>query len=463
MIKLTRLIIQNIGKIADADIAIDKPLMIFYGEIKQGKSTLLNAIRWAFGGTYPSDIIQHGEKEAFIELQFDGGSIRREWYIARDESTKARDIVFVRNGKKVPQPVGEIKRLLNPFILDQDHFRNMGELDRKRFLTELFAVDTTDLDTKLFEKGRKATELRAAISAFGDIDATEIAKPDLAALEQDREQIVNQHRMKLATIRSERDRILADHENAVAKTNEQRAQASKRGLERNNVTLRRAQIAKELDELKNRISLLKDEDIAHAEWLEQNPEIESSNLPERPDTSALDQQLQQEPQTFEIDAKIRDAGAQQVRYEQSLANKKRLDEKRAKVKELEAIEAEQRQLRTEKLGRLKDINEKSGIKDLVFDENGNFTYEGTHAGMLSTSQIMKLSSQLSALYPEGFGIDLIDRGESLGRSIFEYVERAKSKNTTILATVVGERPAEAPPEVGVFVVKDGVVIPNEQK
>jgi hypothetical protein len=79
--------------------------------------------------------------------------------------------------------------------------------------------------------------------------------------------------------------------------------------------------------------------------------------------------------------------------------------------------------------------------------------------MLSTSQILKLSHELSALYPEGFGLDLIDRGESLGKSIFDFIEKAKREDKTILATIVGERPAQTPPEVGVFVVENGKVKP----
>ena len=45
--KPTKLVIKNIGKIADETIAIDKPLILFYGEIKQGKTTILNCVRWS--------------------------------------------------------------------------------------------------------------------------------------------------------------------------------------------------------------------------------------------------------------------------------------------------------------------------------------------------------------------------------------------------------------------------------
>lgn len=78
--------------------------------------------------------------------------------------------------------------------------------------------------------------------------------------------------------------------------------------------------------------------------------------------------------------------------------------------------------------------------------------------MLSTSQLMRLSSILSGHYPDGFGLDLIDRGESLGKSIFSFIERAKAEEKTILATVVGEKPAAIPEHVGVFVVEQGKLV-----
>jgi hypothetical protein len=77
--------------------------------------------------------------------------------------------------------------------------------------------------------------------------------------------------------------------------------------------------------------------------------------------------------------------------------------------------------------------------------------------MLSGSQIMRLSEELSNLYPKDLGIGLIDRAESLGKSVFLLIDRAKEEDKTILATVVGERPAEVPEEVGVWIVEKGEV------
>src|ERR1035437_7518569 len=164
----TKLIIKCIGKITESTIEINKPLILFYGEIRQGKSTILNCVRWVCGGEFPQDIIQHGAKEGSIELHFDGGMIGRSFYRSKD-GTKARPVVFVRAGKPVPSPVSEIKRLLNPFLLDQDFLRNKTELERKRYFAELFAVDTTELDTELFNSEQTASQLRSKISGYGEI------------------------------------------------------------------------------------------------------------------------------------------------------------------------------------------------------------------------------------------------------------------------------------------------------
>ena len=101
------------------------------------------------------------------------------------------------------------------------------------------------------------------------------------------------------------------------------------------------------------------------------------------------------------------------------------------------------------------MTDESGIKGLKFDEDGNFTYNGTTASMLSTSEIMQLSSELSAMFPSGFDLSLIDRAESLGESIFDYVDKAKAESKVILATIVGEKPAKVPSDVGGWVVKNG--------
>ena len=106
-IRVTKLTVRNLGPIADAEIDLaGKPLVIFYGEVRQGKTTLLNAVRWAMGGAFPDDIIRHGCDEALARLDFTengvAGWASRSWYkSAKGGTLKAREQEFVRGGAKI--------------------------------------------------------------------------------------------------------------------------------------------------------------------------------------------------------------------------------------------------------------------------------------------------------------------------------------------------------------------------
>jgi hypothetical protein len=164
-----------------------------------------------------------------------------------------------------------------------------------------------------------------------------------------------------------------------------------------------------------------------------------------------------EPDTAQLDAQIEEATRNQERARQLEENKTKAAKRDREESELGTAVLRIKAIKAEKIAKLKEVGEKCGISELEFDEHGNFTYQGCQAGMLSTSQLMKLSSQLSALYPEGLGVELIDRAESLGKSIFGFIDEAKEKKRTILATIVGNAPARVPEHVGVFVVEKGKV------
>lgn len=422
--KISKLIIKNIGKIADENITLDKALILFYGEIRQGKSTILNCVRWVCGGEFPQDIIRHGQKEASVEMQFDGGMIRREWYKAKDESTKARAVVFVRGGRPVASPVAEIKRFLNPFLLDQDFLRNKSEAERKQYFTELFAVDTTELDTEFFNLQRQAQQLRANIGGYGEIDLTKVDPVDIGELRAGLQAMRDTHAAEVS-------RIAASNRNIQAHNNT---------IEHNKT--RRDYLSKEVSRLQSELESKQFELGEMDKWLSGR-----AIKPEKKEPVGID--------TSRLEIAIQNGAAQNVRAEQFKRNQERAKLKTADESALSANEKRQREIKAEKQSALKSVSDKCGIDGLEFDDAGNFIYQGTTAGMISDSQIMRLSSELSALYPEGFGLDLIDRGESLGKSIFDFVDRAKREEKTILATIVGERPATVPENVGVFVVNDG--------
>lgn len=424
--KVTSLYIENIGVIPESSIMLDKPLILFYGEIRQGKSTILNCVKWVCGGAFPQDIIRHGQQEGSIELAFDNGSISRSFYRAKDGSTKAHEVVYIRDSKPVKSPVAEIKRLLNPFLLDQDFLRNKTELERRQFFIELFGVDTSELDKELTSITSDAKTLRAKIDGYGDIDLTAFAPVDIEAL-----------RSQLATVRAEHGRVCATltEENRKAETHNATVERGERSL---------ADVNSKISQLEEALADAKVQRDEIAGWLAANAKLPIAATPDAPDTSGLETEIQ-------------NASAANVRAEQYQKNKARAESREKDNANLLSMERRAREIRTEKQSKLRGISDSCGIDGLSFDEDGNFIYQNTAAGMISDSQIMRLSSELSSLYPEGFGLDLIDRGESLGKSIFEFVDRAKAENKTIMATIVGEKPATVPENIGVFVVSEGMI------
>jgi DNA repair exonuclease SbcCD ATPase subunit len=463
--KAIKLTIKNIGIIADTVIELNRPLILFYGEIRQGKTTILNSVKWVFGGSFPTDIIRRGETEAYIRLDLDCGSILRSFYVARDGSTKARPVIYEQNGVPVRDAVAEIKKLLNPFLLDQDYLRAMSELERKKYFASLFTVDTAPLDAEIAATEAKAVGTRAKLKAYGDIDLSPVAPPaDITALQGRRANIIQLHREAQRHLHGELAKRRDDYASAL-----RQVQESNRQIRAENDAIAHAEKeiaddearittwAVEIDILRKRIesvqvgiTLLRTAIAGKERGIEQP-------LTAPPDTRDLEQQISAAANTEEVDKQLRQAEADWVRFEQHQKNKLRQREREQDEALILSLDATVRELRSKKLAQLKHCGETSGIPGLSFDEAGNFIYEGCQAGMLSTSQLMGLSSHLSALYPDGFGIDLIDRAESLGRSIFEFVDQAKAENKTILAAIVGEKPATVPADVGVFVVEGGAV------
>jgi len=183
-----------------------------------------------------------------------------------------------------------------------------------------------------------------------------------------------------------------------------------------------------------------------------------SALPDlKPQADALKAKIEAPLDTFDLDAKLEAAAADAVRYQRFLDNQAKAQQRESFNNLIECNKERLKELQQLKAAKLAQIAEASGVPSLSFDDDGNFLFENTTAGMLSTSQLIRLSQTLSTLYPPGVDLSLIDRAESLGQDVLLLVEEAKRTNRTYLATIVGQKPATVPADVGVFVVKDGQV------
>ena len=439
-----KLEVKNLGIIEDVVVNIDKPLVIFYGDCLQGKTTLLNAIRLLFGGAFPDDLLRHGEEEGYAQLSTDTFSLRREWYRGKKDSiVKARALIFIRNGEIVKEPFDEIRKLINPFMLNQNYLIDMNEPDRNKFLLDLMGADTTDIDTRIEAVESRAKDLRAEIRGFGAVDVTPVPQAEGEdEVRNEMRQRTNAWQAQCITIRERNAGV-----EQIVRTRshlQQRLEAVESNVRGTTSTVERlkTELATAEEQLKS-FTAMAEEVKAKLQILPVDACVLEATPPQ-PDVSDLTERLS-------------NIKASRVQYEAWQERVKRHASQEARKAELETQIEALRKMRAERVAALGKLNEACKIEGLRFNEAGDLFYEDTSAGMLSTSQLMRLSSALSSLYPKGLGLELLDRGESLGTSIYRYIDRAKNEALTVLATVVGEKPAIVPEDVGVFVVEAGKV------
>ena len=401
--KIKSLQIKNIGKIEDEMIEFNKSLNLFYGEILQGKTTILNAVKLCFGGSFSNDLIRHGESDAMVLLKFDNGSIKRTFYIAKDGIIKDRAIEFISDGEVVKKPTDAIKQLLNPFLLDQNFLINKSINDMTKYFIDLLDIDTSELDKANGILVTQAKELRSDIKAAGDLELEVVDEP------------------------GKEDDLIEKKQKIVSQL------------------------------------LIKDEYVDQIRIIEEAKE-ELDNMPQPDDKKKTLDEYKKERD--DINSEISNHKADKILYDQYLKDKEKVDKKNQNKVVLDKNTKLQKENQKKKIKLLTEISKNCKIKDLEFDIFGNIIFQETAIDMLSTSQLMNLSSECSGLYPEGLGLELIDHAESLGfasngssrEAVSVYVDRANKENKTILATIVGENPSNLPNDVGVFIVKSGQIL-----
>lgn len=458
--KVKKLNIKNFKSISNAEIEFNKPLICLYGDVEQGKTSFLNAIKLLFQKGFPNDLIQHGTSEASIELQLENGLISRSFYLNKDNEIIARPLKAILNNKEMK--ITELQNLFNPFQLNQDYLKEMTSLERKKFFVELFNVDTKDIDNKIIELKTQAEKLRILIGTFGEINITPVTQPNLSELQSKEKEIRASYNQIALNIRAE-NKVLKDNwkaENEVLRSEIEKfnnLQTEKQltldlFAQKEYKVMELISFAPEfkpfidLNGIKNIIgNLAKPEEI---KTFTETPEPEYK----------LETDFNQS-ELADIQEKISDAKANQIIYENYLKAVEKNNEKTAKQNELQNVENSLRDLRKQKIAKLQEYGKE--ISGLTFNEIGDFIFEGTNGENLSTSQIVRLGIETSKLFPKTLiDLELIDRGESLNlsKNINFWIQKAEKENKNILMTVVGERPANLIDNVGVFVVEKGNLI-----
>lgn len=452
--KVKSLTVRNIGIVENETVAFEKPLNLFFGEIKSGKTTLaINSIKLLFGGQYSRDLLRHGTNSGYVEIKFDNATISRKFYKNKNGDIKSYPIEFYKDNQKIPKPVDKIKEIINPFLLDQDFLTKKTIIEKERYFIELFNIDTSEIDVNLKAKLDDSKELRSNIKSYGEIEITPIEKPDLLLLGKEREVITSKNlditKKYLDEKSTESQRVL--NHNRDVETHNRNIETKTESIDNNIEKLRK--ISQQKNELEQEGKKLCNSIDENRKWID---DIENAKK------ETIEPEKIEEPEyesTEEIDENISNAKVNELKYTQYQQNITKQEEKEYHENLLSENESLVASLRAMKRNELSKIADNTGIKDFTFDDIGNIRYQDTTIDMLSTSQMMQLSSECAGLYPSDIGLELIDKAESLGKSIYEYIDKATNNKSTIIATIVSDKPAEnIPKDVGVFVVEDGKIV-----
>lgn len=425
--KLLKIEIKNIAKHENTTIEVNKPLTIVFGEVEQGKTTILNVVRWALGCVVPDNVIKDGCEEGEIFITFDTATSRRTFYKNKEGVEVARPLEYIENGKLIKEPIKYLKTKINPFLLDNEYFMKMSTTEQMKFFVALFGIDTSAENKLLAEQEEINKTLRAEIKGIGEIVPVKVDKPDLDALKLEKAKI------------DEANQELKDEYELINRSYKERIEV------RSSASLAIVDYEAKIERLKAEIKETEENIAIKNSFLDAYPELPVAKLPEYAPTTAIEE-------------KISNAKADEIRYEAYKADVQKLQAKQAKEAELKEGEQKVKETRAAKIAKLESFSDKTGIPELKFIEGG-YTYQSINFDMLSTSARMDLSDKLSALFPSDFDIDLIDRAESLGRkNLINLGEIAAKGKRTIIATVVSDNLAIDDENVGVFKIEDGNVV-----
>lgn len=503
--KLISFQVQNLGPIEDVNLTIDKPLTTILGQPEAGKSTLLRSIIWACGGAFPSDILKHGCEEGFVDVRFENATLRREFYRGKDGATKARELQFVRDGQVVKRPVEELKKLLNPFLLDENFFVDKNEKERQLYLVEFLGVDTKAEDLAIKQLEEAARAARQAVDRLGErTPVTPCEAPDLVALQGERKRLSDEWQAAV-TAKALRQREIDETERkrrdiideintfaeivAKAQTNldTQTLEAEEAAVARDRLDYSRVRegidivALKRIDDLQRQIEAVKADwesqkaaaaaqeaeaiTATHRRFADRRTELAASIVAESEQLEASKAALAAIPvleplpeptlNTTEIDAKIAEAGQAQAKHTAYVAYKDWSIEKNDAVARQRTAEASLKEAREKKRAKLSALATTCPVQGMTFTDDGQPVFESTTMDMLSGSQARRLSSAIAALYPTELGIELVDGGERFSRRIAEYVEYAEKNNRKVLTTIVADEPVVVSDQIGVFVIEDG--------
>lgn len=185
--KIIRLQASNIKKLSAINIAPDGNVVTLAGDNGAGKSSVLDAIAYALGGTSGvcAQPIRRGESEAEIVCQLDGLTVTRR-FNAGGSILKVEDA----DGKRQSSPQAILDKLVGNLAFDPLEFARKKESEQAETLRRLVGIDFNTLDAekvRVYNErlivGREVDVLKgklAGVTITGTVPTEEISVEELS-------------------------------------------------------------------------------------------------------------------------------------------------------------------------------------------------------------------------------------------------------------------------------------------
>ncbi|MDD5542930.1 MAG: AAA family ATPase [Acidobacteriia bacterium] len=147
--RLVRAQVSNVLgiKLAEVKFQADGGMVVVGGENGAGKSSLLDALRWALDGVKPKgkELLHHGTDKGVVTLELAGEVVE----VRRGVTEKGTTIkVQGADGVELKKPQAVLDALCGTFGIDPTAFLLMSDADQTKRVQEVMGVDFTDLDAE---------------------------------------------------------------------------------------------------------------------------------------------------------------------------------------------------------------------------------------------------------------------------------------------------------------------------
>lgn len=168
--RILKLHAENIKKLIVADITPDKHVVKITGKNAAGKTSLIDSVEWALGGTkhVQDQPIRNGESQALVTLDLGELTVERRF-------TAKGSTLFVKNsaGTKLKSPQAVLDKLLGALCFDPVKFMKLDRKKQLEHLKNILGLDFSEQDekyadifTRRTEATRTLTQLESQLNAI---------------------------------------------------------------------------------------------------------------------------------------------------------------------------------------------------------------------------------------------------------------------------------------------------------